>query len=431
MKTALIAKKMKKRSARSGAFRIRRTGASAFFAMLFPLPHCLAILKLGGPGHFSEKILEFYKYLCLLARIALETTGSAVITFSPVEIARLLGVSPTTVKNWIRYLVDNGVLVAINRKGGRGKKAQFLLRTKSSQQVSVPPNPGTTTFRTPPPERTRSAHNPQRKHRRNVKKKKSSEKKPPDPRAKGTDTPPKSSAAEDRAKKLKKLPNSALVIGKILDWVMEQVRLRCWSEGYSRRESDILCNAFGRQIKGKTLGQARKLATSFFIKARFVLHKLREAGRKGIRAVYATLGFIFRKLLGILRPRPKRKPKPASPQWQWDLNDPKQRKAFLKLVEKIVKQGGGTCPRCGQMIRVRYWDQDAGLAFQDKDGCRCLYIAFDRDAREREQRDKLDHQVLRVPEAERRPSGGPASLGEVLGDLIGVRTGAGVLPLPP
>ena len=388
------------------------------------LPHCLESIKLGGHGQFSRKVLEFYEHLRIMAKITLETTGAPVITFSPVEEARLLGVSPSTVKNWIRYLIDNGVLVAIDRKGGRGKKAQFLLRTKTSQQEFVPPNPGTTTFRTPPPERTRSAHNSEQK-------KKSQEETSPNPRPEGTDTPPKSSAAEDRAKKLKKLPNDALVIGKILNWIMEQVRRQCWRMGYSRAESDLLCNALGRLIKGKTLGETRKLATWFWSNARSVVEKLREAAKKGIRAVYAMLGFLFRKVLGILRPRPKRKPKPASPRWRWDLNDPKHRKAFVKLVEKIIEQGGGTCPRCGKRIRVEYWEQDAGLAFQDKNGCQCLYIAFDRDAREREQREKLDHQVLQVPEAERRPSGGPASLGEVLGDLLGVRSGAGVLPLPP
>ena len=356
-----------------------------------------------------------------MAQIALESTGEAVITFSPEEEAKLLGVSPTTVRNWIAYLMHNGVLLALDRKGGRGKRAKFFLQTKTQQQETVPHNPRTTTFRTPPPERAGAAQ----------KKKKSTQNKPSDLRPEGTDTPPKSSAAEDRAKKLKELPDETPVVGKIFNWIMEQFRRRCWSMGYTRAESDILSNALGRLIKGKTLGEVRKMATWFWIKARFVLHKLREAARKGIRAVYATLGFIFRKVLGILRPRPKRKPKPASPRWRWDLNDPKQRKAFVKLVEKIIKQGGGICPRCGQVIRVEYWDQDAGLAFQDKDGCRCLYIAFDRDAREREQREKLDHQVLQVPEAERRPSGGPASLGEVLGDLIGVRSGGGVLPLPP
>jgi len=355
-----------------------------------------------------------------MAKIALKTTGSTVIIFSPVEVAKLLGVSPTTVKNWIRYLIDNGVLVAIDRKGGRRKRAQFLLRTKTSQQRPVPPNPQTTTFRTPPPERAGAAQ----------KKKRSTQNKPPDPRAEGTDTP-KPSAAEQRAEKLSKLPDETPVVEKIFNWVMEQFRRRCWSMGYTRAESDMLCNALGRLIKGKTLGEVRKLATWFWNNPRSVLDKLREAARKGVRAAYAMLGFLFRKALGILPLRPKRKPKPASPRWRWDLNDPKQRKAFVKLVEKIVKQGGGTCPRCGQVIRVQYWDQDAGLAFQDPDGCRCLYIAFDRDAREREQREKLDHQVLQVPEAERRPSGGPASLGEVLRDMIGVRTGAGVLPLPP
>lgn len=388
------------------------------------VPHCLDTIKLGGHKQFKREILEFYRRLCIMAQVALETTGSAVITFSPVEIARLFGVSPTTVKNWIRYLIDNGVLVAIDRKGGRGKKAQFLLRTKTSQQESIPPNPGTTTFRTPPPEHAGATHNSERK-------KKSKEKKPPDPRAEGTDTPPKSSAAEDRAKKLKELPDDTPVIEKIFNWVMEQFRRRCWSMGYTRAESDILGNALGGLIKGKTLGEARKLATWFWSNARSVLDKLREAIRKGIRAAYAMLGFLFRKVLGILRPRPKQKPKPRSPRWRWDLNDAKQRKAFVKLGEKIIQQGGGTCPRCGKTIRVEYWDQDAGLAFQDPGGCRCLYIAFDRDAREREQRDKLDHQVLQVPEAERRPSGGPASLGEVLRDIIGVRSGAGVLPLPP
>ena len=395
----------------------------------WPLPHCLSI-KLGGHGQFSPKILEFYNHLRIMAQIALESTGSTVITFSPEEEAKLLGVSPTTVRNWIAYLVDNGVLVPLDRKGGRGKRAKFIPQTKTQQQETVPP-PSTTTFRTPPPERTSATHHSESKNSRNTKEKNSSEKEPPDPRPEGTATPPKSSAAQDRAKKLKELPDDTPVVEKVFNWVMEQFRRRCWQMGYTRAESDMLCNKLGRMIKGKTLGEVRKLATWFWARTRFVLHKLREAAKKGIRAAYAMLGFLFRKVLGILRPRPKRKPKPTSPWWRWDLNDPKQRKAFVKLVEKIIEQGGGTCPRCGKTIRVEYWQQDAGLAFQDRDGCRCLYIAFDRDAREREQRDKLDHQVLQVPEAERRPSGGPASLAEVLGDLIGVRTGAGVLPLPP
>ena len=395
------------------------------------IPHCLNTINLGGHKQFKREILEFYRRLCIMAKMALESTGSTVITFSPEEEAKLLGVSPTTVRNWIAYLVDNGVLVPLDRKGGRGKRAKFIPQTKTQQQETVPPHPGTTTFRTPPPERTSATHNSESKNSRNTKEKNSSEKEPPDPRPEGTDTPPKSSAAEDRAKKLKELPDDTPVVEKVFNWVMEQFRRRCWQMGYTRAESDILCNELGRRIKGKTLGEVRKLATWFWARTRFVLHKLREAAKKGIRAVYATLGFLFRKVLGILRPRPKQNTKPASPRWQWDLNDPKERKAFLKLVKKIVKQGGGTCPRCGQVIRVAYWDQDAGLAFQDPDGCRCLYIAFDRDAREREQRDKLDHQVLQVPEAERRPSGGPASLGEVLRERIGVRSGGGVLPLPP
>ena len=390
----------------------------------WPLPHCLSI-KLGGHGQFSRKVLEFYEHLRIMARIALESTGAPVITFSPEEEAKLLHVSPTTVRNWIRYLVDNGVLVPLDRKGGRGKKAKFFLQTKTQQQETIPPNPGTTTFRTPPPERPRSAHNPERK-------KKSQEETSPDPRPEGTDTPPKPSAAEERAKKLKELPDDTPVVEKISNWVMEQFRHCCMDIGYTREESDILCNYVGRLIKGKPLGYARTLARWFCSNARWVLDKLREAARKGIRAVYAMLGFLFREVLGILRPRPKRKPNPeATKRWKWDLNDAKQRKAFGKLVEKIIEQGGGTCPRCGKRIRVEYWKKDAGLAFQDPDGCRCLYVAFDRDIREREQRDKLDHQVFQVPEAERRPSGGPASLGEVLRDIIGVRSGAGVLPLPP
>ena len=95
--------------------------------MRWQLPPCLSI-ELGGYKQFKRELLDFYHHLCFLAEIALENTGSTVITFSPVEVARLLGVSPSTVKNWIQYLIDNDVLVPINRKGGRGKKAQFLLK---------------------------------------------------------------------------------------------------------------------------------------------------------------------------------------------------------------------------------------------------------------------------------------------------------------
>ncbi len=392
-------------------------------------PSCLATLKLGGPGQFSEKILAFYKRLWFMAKIAMESTGSAVIALCAEEEAKVLGICATTLRKWITYLIDNRVLIPLNRKGGRGRKALYRfqfprpkvihIKTQRQEAVGVSSYYSTAPYGQP----GATSHEPQPipASQENVRES-------PLPCPEGTDIPPKSSAAEDRAKKLKELPDDTPVVGKISNWVMEQVRHCCMDMGYTREESDILCNAFGRRIKGNSLGYARTLATWFRKHARWVLDKLREAARKGIRAVYAMLGFLFRKVLGILRPRPKRKPKATSPRWRWDLNDPKQRKAFVKLVEKIVKQGGGTCPRCGKRIRVAYWEQDAGLAFQDPDGCRCLYIAFDRDAREREQHDKLERETR---QAETTPSRGPAHLGEVLGDLLGVRSGAGVLPLPP
>jgi len=368
-----------------------------------------------------------------MAKMALESTGSAVIALCAEEEAKVLGICATTIRKWITYLIDNRVLIPLNRKGGRGRKALYrfhlprpkVIHIKTQHQKAVVVSFYYSTTPYGQPGATSHEPHPPTASQENVRKS-------PLPCPEGTDTPPpKPSAAEDRAKKLKELPDDTPVVENVFNWVMEQFRHCCMDMGYTREESDILCNSVGRLIKGKPLGYARTLARWFWKHARWVLDKLREAAKKGIRAVYATLGFLFRKVLGILRPRPKQNTKPASPRWQWDLNDPKERKAFLKLVKKIVKQGGGTCPRCGQVIRVAYWDQDAGLAFQDPDGCRCLYIAFDRDAREREQRDKLDHQVLQVPEAERRPSGGPASLGEVLRERIGVRSGGGVLPLPP
>lgn len=108
------------------------------------------------------------------------------------------------------------------------------------------------------------------------------------------------------------------------------------------------------------------------------------------------LGYLFRKALGILKPKAKERKKPASKSqktWRWDLNDPEERKAFLQLVEKIIEQGGGICPRCGNVIRVEYWEISSALAFKDPDGCRCLYIALDRDIREREKHAQLEKET--------------------------------------
>ncbi len=95
----------------------------------------------------------------------------------------------------------------------------------------------------------------------------------------------------------------------------------------------------------------------------------------------------------------------------------------LLAERRSLKAVYEACGRLGVKVSERTIENySARYGWQER------VVAFDRDAREREQRDKLDHQV---PEAEGRPSGGPASLGEVLRDIIGVRTGAGVLPLPP
>ena len=389
--------------------------------MAFCLPHCLAILQLGGWGQFSETILAFYRRLWFMAKMALESTGSTVIAFSAEEEATILGVCANTIRTWIAYLIANGVLIPLNRKGGRGRKALYRFRItppkvihiKTSQQeaVVVPLNYSTTPYGQPtaasdePQKPTPSPENTTQ---------------PPStcPKDKDTSTHQKKSPAQQRAERLRTLPNETLTVGKIFNWVMEQFRHCCWKRGFTRNESDIVCNAIGRLIKGKPLGYARKLAKWFRKQPRSVLENLREALQKGLRAAYAMLGYLFRKALGILNrpPKPrKKKTAHAHKRWKWDLNDPEERNAFLGLVENIIHEGGGRCPRCGNVIRVGYWTVSSALAFQDQDGCQCLYIALDRDAREREKKHQLEMDTREGPSKASLP---PVRLPDLLGDVL-------------
>lgn len=395
MAEALIAEKMKKRSAPSGAREGTCPGGSAFFAMSFQLPHCLLVLQFGGWGQFSEKMLAFYKRLWFMAQIALQTTGVPMISFSPEEEAKHFGVSPNSIRRWDAFFVLNELLDPQDQKGGRGKKATFLFHSppKKVIHIQTPPqevvcvNYSTTPYGQPASQNKSTNHTSDSST--------GCPKEPP--------TSPKSPcAAQQRAEKLRALPDETRVVGKFFNWVMEFYRHRCWENGCTREESDIICNAIGRQIKGKTLGEARKLATWFLEHVRHVIENLREALQKGLRAAYALLAYLFRKALGILKPNPKPYKKPASTAeklWRWDLNAPDERKAFLDLVGNIIEQGGGLCPRCGNVVRVEYWEISSALAFKDPDGCRCLYIALDRESKEREEHHQLEKETR---EAQRR-----------------------------
>jgi hypothetical protein len=76
------------------------------------------------------------------------------------------------------------------------------------------------------------------------------------------------------------------------------------------------------------------------------------------------------------------------------------------------------------VLRVEYWTVNSALAFRDPDGCRCLYIALDREARAREERARLDKERRA---AEGGILSGPVSLANVLDHLLNCLPG-GVPP---
>jgi len=106
-------------------------------SMTFTLPHCLSRLQLGGWGQFSETILPFYRRLWFMAKMALESTGSTVIAFSADEEATILGVCANAVRTWINYLIANGVLIPLNRKGGRGRKALYRFHIPPRKVIHI------------------------------------------------------------------------------------------------------------------------------------------------------------------------------------------------------------------------------------------------------------------------------------------------------
>jgi hypothetical protein len=205
----------------------------------------------------------------------------------------------------------------------------------------------------------------------------------------GIDSRPKT--PEERAAVLRSLDDGIKLVkgSRFYRWVCEQFRLICFHGGASRGESDLICDAIGWLIDGRSLGFARQLALWLMEHIGELLRELRRAIVAGIRAAYKAVNSLILRAMGLLKFTLhclKPKPQALAHRWAYNLNDRRERKEFLRRAREIAEAGGGPCPRCGQRIERRLLDIDSGIAFEEPGLCRCIYIALDRQAAAREER---------------------------------------------
>ena len=186
------------------------------------------------------------------------------------------------------------------------------------------------------------------------------------------------------------LPDDLVLVRGARYWryVMANCRRGCWLLGASRAVSDIVTGTVAKRVTGVALREYRRIASVLARSGRDLMQRVRVALKRGRRAAYAACEAILNRLLAG---QPVRDRQPAGQGTEsrirdggYHLGTPAGRRRYLDAARAIAAAGGGSCPRCGERIERCLLRDDAAIAFEREGLCRCVYVAFDREALSRE-----------------------------------------------
>ncbi len=219
---------------------------------------------------------------------------------------------------------------------------------------------------------------------------------------------------------LDRLPGHVTLVKGARYWryCLERIRTGAWRLGADRATSDVIAGALSARVTGRPLAEYRKIAAELNRRGAELVECVRRAWRRGRRAAYAACrAALVRLLRGEPIQDPPTKRRKSENNWNggYDLSRPGGRRRYLDIARELAK-AGAPCPRCGERLARKLFRDDAAIAFREEGLCRCVYIAFDREALAREERSRREGGgpmvAHRVARRSRPPSWLPRPLAE-------------------
>lgn len=193
----------------------------------------------------------------------------------------------------------------------------------------------------------------------------------------------------ERQEVLDRLPGHIVLVKGARYWryAMERTRTGAWRFGAERAVSDVIAGAMCERVTGRSLAEYRKIAAELNRRGTEVVECVRRAWRRGRRAAYAACkAALIRLMRGEpIQDLPKRcQTSENSRDRGYDLSTPHGRRRYLGIARELARSGQ-PCPRCGDQLAWKLFRDDAAIAFREEGLCQCVYVAFDREALEREE----------------------------------------------
>jgi len=194
----------------------------------------------------------------------------------------------------------------------------------------------------------------------------------------------------ERQEIIDRLPGSVILVKGARYWryAMERVRTGAWRLGAERAVADVIAGTLSARVTGRPLADYRKIAAELNRRGAELVDCVRRAWRRGRRAAYAACRAALGRLLQgePIQDPPKRRRK-SNDRWDrgYDLATPDGRRRYLDAARELARSHA-SCPRCGNRLDGKLLRDDAAIAFREAGLCRCVYVAFDREALAREAR---------------------------------------------
>ena len=205
------------------------------------------------------------------------------------------------------------------------------------------------------------------------------------------DPTPTRRTPDDEQAILNALPDHIVLIRRARYWryVMANCRRGCWMLGATRPVSDVVTGVVSKRVTGCQMREYRRIAAVLARHGRDLVQRVRVALKRGRRAAYAACEAILNRLLAG---QPVRDRQPAGQGREsrirdggYHLGTAEGLRRYLDAARAIAAAGGGPCPRCGERIERCLLRDDAAIAFEREGLCRCVFVAFDREAAAREE----------------------------------------------